>query len=122
MVSVLAVFAALRPALRTHAEMAVRRAALASRSAAERAAVDAIGAVRREQAVLLEVETLPLLRGIADGTLDPADPAVRGSAPSMPRRCGVPWWTGRSGGRAAGRPGAGAARRPGAERAGRGPG
>jgi hypothetical protein len=29
---------------------------------------------------LLEVETLPLLRGIADGTLDPADGAVR-------RRC-----------------------------------
>ena len=79
-VSVLAVFAALRPALRTHAEIAVRRAALASRSAAERAAVAACGAARRSRLSLLEVETLPLLRGIADGTLDPADGAVR-------RRC-----------------------------------
>ena len=79
-VSILTVFAALRPALRTHADMAVRRAALASRSAAERAAVAAIGAARRSRLSLLEVETLPLLRGIADGTLDPADGAVR-------RRC-----------------------------------
>lgn len=79
-VSILTVFAALRPALRTHAEMAVRRAALASRSAAERAAVAACGAARRSRLSLLEVETLPLLRGIADGTLDPADSAVR-------RRC-----------------------------------
>ena len=77
-VSILAVFAALRPALRMHAEMAVRRAALASRSAAERAAADAIGEVRRDRLGLLEMEALPLLRGIADGTLDPADPAVRG--------------------------------------------
>jgi hypothetical protein len=76
-VSILAVFAALRPALRTHAEMAVRRAALASRSAAERAAVAAIGEVRRSRLGLLEMEALPLLRGIADGTLDPADEAVR---------------------------------------------
>ena len=79
-VSILAVFAALRPALRTHAEMAVHRAALASRSAAERAAVAAIGAVRRDRLDLLEMEALPLLRGIADGTLDPSDGAVR-------RRC-----------------------------------
>jgi hypothetical protein len=78
--SILAVFAALRPALRTQAEMAVRRAALASRSAAERAAVAAIGEVRRSRLGLLELEALPLLRGIADGTLDPADEAVR-------RRC-----------------------------------
>jgi hypothetical protein len=78
--SVLAVFAALRPALRTHAEMAVRRAALASRSAAERAVVAAIGEVRRDRLGLLEMEALPLLRGIADGTLDPSDSAVR-------RRC-----------------------------------
>lgn len=76
-VSILAVFAALRPALRTHAEMEVRRAALASRSAAERAAVAAIGEVRRDRLELLEMEALPLLRGIADGTLDPSDGAVR---------------------------------------------
>jgi len=76
-VSILAVFAALRPALRTHAEMAVRRAALASRSAAERTAVAAIGELRRGRLSLLEMEALPLLRGIADGTLDPASSAVR---------------------------------------------
>ena len=76
-VSILPVFAALRPGLRTHAEMEVRRAALASRSAAERAAVAAIGEVRRDRLALLEMEALPLLRGIADGTLDPSDSAVR---------------------------------------------
>ncbi len=76
-VSILAVFAALRPALRTHAEMEVRRAALASRSAAERAAVAAIGEVRRDRLAQLEMVALPLLRGIADGTLDPSDGAVR---------------------------------------------
>lgn len=77
-VAILAVFAALRPALRTHAEIAVRRAALASRSAAERAAATAIGEVRRDRLRLLEMQALPLLRAIADGTLDPADDAVRG--------------------------------------------
>lgn len=76
-VSILVVFAALRPALRTHAGIAVRRAALASRSAAERAAVAAIGEVRRARLGLLEMEALPLLRGIADGTLDPSDHKVR---------------------------------------------
>ena len=76
-VSILAVFAALRPAIRTHAEIAVRRAALASRSAVERAAAAAIGEVRRGRLELLEMEALPLLRGIADGTLDPADGTVR---------------------------------------------
>jgi hypothetical protein len=76
-VAILAVFAALRPALRTHAEIAVRRAVLASRSAAERAAVAAIGEVRRGRLGLLEMEALPLLRGIADGTFDPADSTVR---------------------------------------------
>jgi len=76
-VSILVVFAALRPALRTHAGIAVRRAALASRSAAERAAVTAIGEVRRARLGLLEMEALPLLRGIADGTLDPASGVVR---------------------------------------------
>ncbi len=74
---VLAVFAALRPTLRAHAEIAVRQAALANRSAAERAAVTAILSDRRERFALLEMEALPLLRGIADGTLDPADCAVR---------------------------------------------
>jgi hypothetical protein len=32
---------------------------------------------RRERLAVLEMEALPLLRGIADGTLDPADSAVR---------------------------------------------
>ena len=76
-VSILAVVAALRPAMRSHAEIAVRRAALASRSAVERAAAAAIGEVRRGRLELLEMEALPLLRGIADGTLDPADGTVR---------------------------------------------
>jgi hypothetical protein len=74
---VLAIFAALRPTLRTHSEIAVRRAELGSRSAAERAAVAAIHADRTDRMALLEEEALPLLRGIADGSLDPADPAVR---------------------------------------------
>ncbi|HUY49553.1 MAG TPA: hypothetical protein VMV92_28150 [Streptosporangiaceae bacterium] len=77
MVVILAVFAVLRPILRTQVEMAVRRTELASRSAAERAAVAAIQEDRRGRFALLEVEVLPLLRGIADGTLDPADSAVR---------------------------------------------
>ena len=72
-----ALFAALRPALRTHAAMAVRRAGLASRTAAERAAVTAIQDDRRDRLALLEAEALPLLSGIASGTLDPADGAVR---------------------------------------------
>ncbi len=74
---ILAIFAALRPTLRTHSEIAVRRAELGSRSAAERAAVAAIHADRADRMALLEVEALPLLRGIADGSLDPADPVVR---------------------------------------------
>ena len=74
---ILASFAALRPTLRTHSEIAVRRAELGSRSAAERAAVAAIHADRADRMALLEVEALPLLRGIADGSLDPADPVVR---------------------------------------------
>jgi hypothetical protein len=76
-VSILAVFAALRPAMRTLAVIAVRRAELASRSAAARAAAAAIGEVRRGRLELLEMEALPLLRGIAGGTLDPADGAVQ---------------------------------------------
>jgi hypothetical protein len=74
---ILSVFAALRPTLRVHAGLAARRAELASRSAAERAAVGAIEEDRRDRFALLEVEALPLLRGIADGSLDPADQAVR---------------------------------------------
>jgi hypothetical protein len=75
--AVLIVFAALRPTLAVHTSMTARRAALASRSLAERAAVAAVQEVRRSRLALLEMEALPLLRGIADGTLDPADDDVR---------------------------------------------
>jgi signal transduction histidine kinase len=77
LVVILVVFAALRPAVRTYARMAGRMAALANRSAAERAAVAALQADRRRQLALLEADALPLLRGIADGTLDPAGREVR---------------------------------------------
>ena len=77
LVVALVVFAALRPTWRTHARLAARRALLASRSAAERAAVAAVREDRHARRAVLEVEALPLLRGIADGTLDPADSAVR---------------------------------------------
>ncbi|MGD0374830.1 MAG: hypothetical protein ABSB01_09665 [Streptosporangiaceae bacterium] len=77
LVVVLVVFAALRPTWRTHARIAARRVLLASRSAAERAAVAAVQEDRRARRALLEMEALPLLRGIAEGTLDPADTAVR---------------------------------------------
>ena len=76
-VVILGVFAALRPTLRVHASLAARRAELASRLAAERAAVAAIQEDRRDRFALLELEALPLLRGIADGSLDPADEQVR---------------------------------------------
>ena len=76
-VVILSVFAALRPALRVHVGLAARAAELASHSAAERAAVAAIQADRRDRFALLELEALPLLRGIADGSLDPADEEVR---------------------------------------------
>ncbi|MGI8449070.1 MAG: hypothetical protein ACR2MP_18200 [Streptosporangiaceae bacterium] len=76
-VVILSVFAALRPTLRVHAGLAARQAELASRSAAERAAVAAIQEDRRDRLALLELEALPLLRGIADGSLDPADEDVR---------------------------------------------
>jgi hypothetical protein len=75
--AVLIVFAALRPTLAVHTSMTARRAALASRSLAERAAAAAVQEVRRSRLALLEMEALPLLRGIADGTLDPADDDVR---------------------------------------------
>jgi hypothetical protein len=77
LVAFLAVFATLRPAMRTHTGLAVRSAALASRSAAEREAVAAVRADRRRRLGMLEMEALPLLRGIAEGTLDPASPGVR---------------------------------------------
>ena len=77
LVVVLVVFAALRPTWRTHARMAGRRIRLASRTAAERAAVAAVREDSRARLALLELEALPLLRGIADGTLDAADDEVR---------------------------------------------
>ncbi len=77
LVVLLVIFAALQPTVRTHARLAAQRVALASRSAAERAAGAAVREDRRERLALLEVGALPLLRGIADGTLDPAAPEVR---------------------------------------------
>jgi hypothetical protein len=77
LVVLLVIFAALQPTVRTHARLAAQRVALASRSAAERAAAAAVREDRRERLALLETGALPLLRGIADGTLDPADPEVR---------------------------------------------
>ena len=74
---ILAGFAALRPAIRAQARVAARRATLASQTAAERAAADGIQQDRRRRLAVLEADVLPLLRGIADGTLDPADPAVQ---------------------------------------------
>jgi hypothetical protein len=70
-------FAALRSTLDMHTSVTARRAALASRSVAEHAAAAAIQQDRRSRLGLLEMEALPLLRGIADGTLDPADGDVR---------------------------------------------
>jgi hypothetical protein len=75
--AVLIAFAALRPALAMHVSMAARQASLASRSAAERAAAAAISQERRSRLGVLEKEALPLLRAIADGTLDPAEEEVR---------------------------------------------
>ena len=75
--TVLIAFAALRPTLDLHVSLAVRQASLASRSAAERAAAAAIRQERHDRLAVLEKEALPLLRGIADGTLDPADACVR---------------------------------------------
>jgi len=72
LVAVLIAFAALRPTVAMHTSMTARRAALASRSEAERAAAAAVLADRQDRLALLEMEALPLLRGIADGTLNPA--------------------------------------------------
>jgi hypothetical protein len=75
--TILFAFAALRPTLAMHTRISARRAALASRVAAERAAADAVLAERRSRLARLEHEALPLLRGIAEGRLDPADAGVR---------------------------------------------
>lgn len=75
--AVLIAFAALRPTMAMHTHMTARRASLASRSVAERAAAAAVLADRRSRLALLEMEVLPLLRGIADGTQDPAAGDVR---------------------------------------------
>jgi hypothetical protein len=74
---VLIAFAAVRPTLAMHTAIAARSAALASRSEAERAAAAAVQQDRRSRLALLEVEALPLLHGIAEGTLNPADDDVR---------------------------------------------
>jgi hypothetical protein len=71
------IFAAIRPTLRAQARIAVRRAALASQSAAKADAVAAIREDRRVRLALLEAEALPLLHAIAAGTLGPADSVVR---------------------------------------------
>ena len=69
--------AVLRPTIPVHVSLAARRTSLASRSAAERAAAAAIGLERRSRLAVLEKEALPLLRGIADGTLDATASDVR---------------------------------------------
>ena len=69
--------AVLRPTMAVHVTLGARRASLAGRSAAERAAAAAIGQERQNRLAVLEREALPLLRGIADGTLDPAAGDVR---------------------------------------------
>ncbi|MGD0703090.1 MAG: ATP-binding protein [Trebonia sp.] len=71
------IFAAIRPTLREQSRIAVRRAGLASQSAAKADAVAAIREDRRVRLAVLEAEALPLLHAIAAGTLDPSDVAVR---------------------------------------------
>jgi hypothetical protein len=70
--TILMAFAALRPTLELHVDLAARQASLASKAAAERAAAEAIEQERRTRLAVLEREALPLLRRIADGMLDPA--------------------------------------------------
>lgn len=77
MATILLAFAALRPTIDMHARIAARRASLASRSVAERAAAAAIARERHDRLAILERDALPLLRGIASGTLDPAASTVR---------------------------------------------
>jgi hypothetical protein len=74
--TILATFTAIRWTLATHVTMSARRASLASRAAAERAAVAAIQQERQVRLSALEREALPLLRAIADGTLDPGAEGV----------------------------------------------
>jgi hypothetical protein len=77
LVAILSVFAALRPAAAAYALIAARRAELQNRAATEHAAAEAVQQDRRERLEVLEAEALPLLRGLADGTLDPAGEEVR---------------------------------------------
>lgn len=77
LVVMLGSFAVLRPTLAMHVSMAARRAALASSSLAERAAATAVQEDRRSRLALLEMEALPLLRGIAEGSLNPTACDVR---------------------------------------------
>lgn len=77
MATILFAFFALRPTIDTHVNMAARRATLASRSVAERAAAAAIVRERHDRLAFLEREALPLLRGIASGALDPTADDVR---------------------------------------------
>jgi hypothetical protein len=77
LVVVLSAFSVLRPTIATHTSISARRSLLASKSAAEREAAAAVQADRRSRLALLEIEALPLLRDIADGTLDPATSEVR---------------------------------------------
>lgn len=74
--AMLITFAAIRSTLAMHVTVAARRASLASRSAAERAAAAAIQHERQMRLSALEREALPLLRGIAGGTLDPSTGSV----------------------------------------------
>ena len=104
--TVLIAFAALRPTVDMQVDLAARQASLASRSAAERAAAAAIKQERDSRLAVLEREALPLLRGIADGTLDPAARTSGSSAPGTRRCCGAAlterapapasWWPGLS--------------------------
>jgi hypothetical protein len=77
MAAALIALATLWPALDEHIGTATRRASLRSRAAAERAAAAAVKQERDSRLTVLEQEALPLLRAIADGTLDPADAGVR---------------------------------------------
>lgn len=77
MAAALIALATLWPALDVHIGTATRQASLRSRAKAERAAAAAIQQERDSRLAVLEQEALPLLRALADGTLDPADAAVR---------------------------------------------
>jgi hypothetical protein len=76
MAVILIAFSAVRPTLAVRASLAARQAALASRSAAERAGMAAIQQERQDRLAVLEREALPLLRAVADGTLDPSSGRV----------------------------------------------